>query len=145
MATRKRTSQAPARTNARAGGRAGKKGARTATAKGYASAAWERVYLLSRELNALAKDLGLHEHNRDPDGFDLADAARELARLAGNHNRSLNPDGRTTAQEKDDWIAAGGVGADLGNMADEATHASVAEGVRAVAYELCYLACNYLF
>ena len=88
---------------------------------------------------------GCAARDRGPDGFDLSDAARELARLAGNHNAAVNPDGRTPAQEKGDWVAVGGLGADLGNMADEPAHAQIAEAVRAVAYEVCYLACDYLF
>jgi hypothetical protein len=113
--------------------------------KGYASPAWERVYLLAVELDAFATDLGLHARDPDADGFDLADAARELTRLALNHNREANPEGRKPAQEKEDWVAVGGLGADLGNMADEGAVGGAADGVRAVAYELCYLACDYLF
>ena len=145
MATRKSTPNAPAPTDARAGGRVVKKSGGKAVPAGYASAAWERVYLLSLELDALARDLGLHAQKRDPDGFDLVDAARELARLAGNHNRGVNPDGRTTGQQKEDWVAVGGLGADLGNMADEGAVGTAAGGVRAVAHELCFLACDYLF
>lgn len=141
MATRKPT----AKTTTRSTTPSGKKPARSAGSKGYASPAWERVSVLSVELHGLAKRLGLDTRPRDPDGFDLLDAARELARLAGNHNRAVNPDGRTTAQEKDDWVALGGVGADLGNMADEPAHTPVADGVRAVAYEVCYLVCDYMF
>jgi hypothetical protein len=103
------------------------------------------VNLLSVELDALAGNLGLHARKRDPDGFDPVDAARELARLAGNHNRDVNPDGQTTSQEKADWVAVGGLGADLGNMVEEGTIAKVADGVRHVAHELCFLACDYLF
>jgi hypothetical protein len=113
--------------------------------KGYTSAAWERVYLLSLELDAFAEELGLRHKDQEGDGFDLADAAREVSRLALNHNRDANPEGRTAAQEKDDWVAVGGLGADLGNMADEGAVGTVADGVREVAYELCYLACDYLF
>ena len=141
MATRKRISKRPARPRSTGG----KKPARSAGAKGYTSPAWERIDLLAVELTALATELGLDTRPRDPDGFDLLDAAREMARLAGNHNRAVNPDGRTTAQEKDDWVALGGVGADLGNMAAEPTHAAVAAGVRAIAYEVCYLVCDYMF
>ena len=97
------------------------------------------------ELEALARDLGLDAGERDPEGFDLADAARELARLAGNHNAAVNPGGRTPAQEKDDWVAVGGLGADLGNMADEPAYAGVADDLRAAAHEVCYLACDFLF
>jgi hypothetical protein len=111
----------------------------------YSSAAWERVSELSVQLDALTRELTMHERERDPDGFDLADAARELARLAGNHDPARNPDGRTPAQEKDDWICVAGVGADVGNMSGEAAYAGVARAVRAVAYEVCYLACNFLF
>jgi hypothetical protein len=145
MATRKPTPKAPIRTDARAGGRTVKKAGGKAAPKGYASAAWERVSLLSVELDALARDLGLHARKRDPDGFDLVDAARELARLAGNHNRNVNPDGRTTGQQKEDWVAVGGLGADLGDMADEGAVAAAADGVRPIAHELCFLACDYLF
>lgn len=141
MATRKPT----AKTTTRPKAQTAKKPARSIGAKGYASAAWERVHLLSVELDALARKLGLDKQPRDPDGFDLVDAARELARLAGNHNRAVNPDGRTTAQEKDDWVALGGVGADLGNMADEPAHAPVADGVRRIAHEVCYLVCDFMF
>ena len=132
--------KAPARSKGPGKGRA-----RVVRPKGYTSPAWERVYLLSVEFAALAKELGLDADSRDPEGFDLTDAARELARLAGNHNRAVNPDGRTAAQEKDDWVAIGGLGADLGNMADEPAHAGVADEVRAIAHEVCYLACDYLF
>ena len=41
-------------------------------------------------------------------------------------------------------MAVGGVGADLSNMADEGA-VGAADGVREVAYELCYLVCDYLF
>jgi hypothetical protein len=143
MATRKRVPKPTPRTKKKT--RRPKKASPTAKANRYATPAWERVYLLSLELDALAKDLGLHDQKHDPEGFDLVDAARELARLAGNHHPTLNSDGRTPAQTKDDWIAAGGVGADLGNMAAEDAHAKVAQGVRAVAYEVCYLVCNHLF
>ena len=102
------------------------------------------VYLRSLELDALAGNLWLHARKRDPDGFDLVDAGRELARLAGNHNRDVNPDGRTAGQQKEDWVAVGGLGADLGNMADEGALATAADGVRPVARELCFLACDYL-
>ncbi|HKB01877.1 MAG TPA: hypothetical protein VKD90_06635 [Gemmataceae bacterium] len=117
----------------------------SAVSKGYTSPAWERVYLLAVELDAFATDLGLQPRDPDADGFDLADAARELTRLALNHNREANPEGRKPAQEKEDWVAVGGLGADLGNMADEGAVGGAADGVRAVAYELCYLACDYLF
>jgi hypothetical protein len=116
-----------------------------AAPKGYTAPAWERVYLLAVELDAFAKDLGLHPRDPEAGGFDLADAARELTRLALNHNRQANPDGRKPAQEKEDWVAVGGVGADVGNMADEGAVGGAADGVRAIAHELCYLACNYLF
>ena len=123
----------------------GGKKARSPAAKGYTSAAWERVYLLSVELEAFAQELGLPTRGEESDGFDLADAARELGRLALNHNREANPAGRTADQEKEDWVKVGGVGADLGNMADEGAAGPDADGVRAVAHELCYLACDYLF
>jgi hypothetical protein len=103
------------------------------------------VYVLSVQLDAVAQDLGLHDRERDPDGFDLADAARELARLARNHDLGATPEGRTAAQEKDDWISLAGVGADVGNMAGESVYARIGGDVRAVAHELCYLACDYLF
>ena len=109
------------------------------------SPAWERVDLLSVELAALATGRGLDARGRDPEGVDVAEAARELARLAGNHNAAVNPGGRTAAQERDDWVAVGGLGADLGNMADEPAYAGVADDLRAAAHEVCYLACNYLF
>ena len=142
MATGKRPPKPKAPARAKTPGR-GK--AKLARPKGYTSPAWERVYLLAVELDALAKDLGLDTRQRDPDGFDLADAARELARLAGNHNGAVNPDGRTPAQEKDDWVAVGGLGADLGNMAAEPAYAGVAADLRPAAHEVCYLACDYLF
>jgi hypothetical protein len=131
-------------------GRAGADGtpkgkAKPPVSKGYTSPAWERVYLLAVELDAFATDLGLTAKDPDADGFDLADAARELTRLALNHNREANPEGRKPAQEKEDWVAVGGLGADLGNMADEGAVGGAADGVRAVAHELCYLACDYLF
>lgn len=119
--------------------------AKIPVSKGYTSAAWERVYLLAVELDAFAAELGLRPKGPDAEGFDLSDAARELTRLALNHNREANPEGRKPAQEKEDWVAVGGLGADLGNMADEGTTGPAADGVRAVAYELCYLACDYLF
>jgi hypothetical protein len=125
-------------------GRAKRK-ARAGPPRGYTSAAWERVYLLSVELDAFAKDLGLPDHVPEAEGFDLADAARELTRLALNHSREANPDGRTPAQERDDWVSVAGVGADLGNMADEGAVGRAADGVRAVAHELCFLACDFLF
>jgi hypothetical protein len=145
MPTNKRAPKTGARTNGKAGGRTAGKPTRPAGPGAGTSAAWERVYFLSVELDALARDLGLHKRERDPDGFDLMDAARELARLAENHDRARNPDGRTPAQEKDDWISLAGVGADVGNMAGEAAYAGAAGGVRAAAYELCYLACDFLF
>jgi hypothetical protein len=113
--------------------------------KGYASPAWERVYLLSLELDAIAQELGLHKKRRDPDGFDLADAAKELGRLAQNHNQDENPVARTAEQDREDWIAVGGIGADVGNMADEGAVGAAADTVRAIAHETCYLACDYLF
>jgi hypothetical protein len=103
------------------------------------------VYLLSLELDAFAEDLGQRHKAPEDDGFDLADAAREAGRLALNHNREANPGGRTAAQEREDWVAVGGLGADLGNMADEGAVGAAADGVREVAYELCYLACDFLF
>jgi hypothetical protein len=143
MATRKPTNTKP---NGKPGPTGKKKGKGKADPlNGYASVAWKRVHLLSVELTAIAHDLGMHAKKRDPDGFDLADAARELARLAGNHNREVNPDGRTMSQEKADWVAIGGLGADLGNMADEGILATASDGVRHVAYELCFLTCDYLF
>ena len=142
MATGKRPpkSKAPARAKTAARG-----GARAARPKGYTSPAWERVYLLSVELDALARDLGPAADGGDPDGFGPADAARELARLAGNHDRAANPGGRTPAQERDDWVAVAGLGADLGNMADEPAYAGVAGDLRPAAHEACYLACDFLF
>ena len=113
--------------------------------RGYTSAAWERVYLLAVELDAFAQDLGRPDRGPEAEGFDLADAARELTRLARNHSRAANPDGRTPAQERDDWVSVVGVGADLGNMADEGAVGRAADGVRAVAHELCFLACDFLF
>ena len=142
MATGKRPPKPRTPARPKAAGASRSRGTRP---KGYSSPAWERAYLLSVELDALAKDLGLDAGEPDPEGFDLADAARELARLAGNHNRTVNPDGRTPAQEKDDWVAVGGLGADLGNMADEPAYAAVADDLRAAAHEVCYLACDYLF
>jgi hypothetical protein len=111
----------------------------------YTSDAWERIAVLATNLDVIATDLGLHQRQRDPDGFDLADAARELARLAANYNRVENPEGRNLEAEQSDWVSVGGIGADLGNMADEETRADVAERVRAIAHELCYRACDYLF
>src|SRR5262245_23648299 len=104
----------------------------------FTSDAWERVSVLAMNLEVVATDLGLHERTRDPDGFDLADAARELARLASNYNRVANPEGRNAEAEKSDWVSVGGIGADLGNMADEETREDVANRLRAVAHELCY-------
>jgi|GEM_PF-3679037 len=111
----------------------------------YTSDAWERISVLAMNLEVVAADLGLHERERDPDGFDVADAARELARLSANYNRVENPEGRNLEAEQSDWVSVGGIGADLGNMADEETRADVAERVRAIAHELCYRACDYLF
>jgi hypothetical protein len=145
MPTNKRAPKARPRTNAKSAARTKGKPARPAEPKRYGSGAWERVNLLSVELDALAGNLGLRARKRDPDGFDLVDAARELARLAGNHHRDVNPDGRTTSQEKADWLAVGGLGADLGNMADEGAVAPASDGVRHIAHELCFLACDYLF
>jgi hypothetical protein len=113
--------------------------------KGYTSAAWERIYLMSLELDAIAADLGLPDRDRRPDGFDVVDAARELARLATNYNRATNPDGRNLEGEKSDWVSVGGIGADLGNMADEEPGRPAADAVRPIAHELCYLACDFLF
>jgi hypothetical protein len=110
--------------------------------KGFASPAWERVYFMSLELDAWATQLGLHARKRSDDGFDLVDAARELTRLANNHHRETNPEGRTPEQESEDWIKIGGVGADLGNMAEEESYPGE---IRSIAHELCYLACDYLF
>jgi hypothetical protein len=113
--------------------------------KGYTSRSWERVHLLSLEMGTFANDLGLRVRDADADGFDLADAARELTRLSLNHSWEANPEGRKPAQEKEDWIAVAGLAADLGNMADEGAVGGAAKGVRAIAHELCYLACDYLF
>ena len=113
--------------------------------KGYTSPAWERVYLMALEVEAFAGDPGPPERDGVEDGFDLADAAKELTRLALNQNREANPEGRTAEQEREDWVAVGGVGADLGNMADEGALGPAADGVRPIAHELCYLACDYLF
>src|SRR5262245_7150586 len=111
----------------------------------YTSVGWERIAAIAADLDAVAIDLGLHEQPREPDGFDLADAAKELARLARNYNVISNPDGRNLEAEKSDWVSVGGVGADLGNMADEERLDVVAERVRIIAYELCYRACDFLF
>jgi hypothetical protein len=143
MGTRKSANGKERREPAPTGRPKGK--SKAASPKGYASAAWERVYLLSLELDALAKGLGQHAKGPEADGFDLADAAKEVGRLAMNYNREANPRGRPAAGEKDDWVAVGGLGADLGNMADEGALGAAADGVREVAYELCYLACDYLF
>jgi hypothetical protein len=113
--------------------------------RGYTSPAWERVYLMSMELAAVAKDRGLPDAKPESEGFDVADAARELARLATLHDRAAHPEGRTPAQEREDWIAVGGIGADLGNMADEEGRSAAADGLRDIAHELCYLVCDYLF
>jgi hypothetical protein len=142
MAKKTTTGKKPGRADT---GGSGKGNAKAPVSKGYTSAGWERVYLLAVELDAFATDLGLTAKDSGADGFDLADAARELTRLALNHNREANPEGRKPAQEKEDWVAVGGLGADLGNMADEGTVGGAADGVRAVAHELCYLACDYLF
>lgn len=131
-------SRKPTRTTAR-------EPAPRAIPRGFATVAWERVYLMAVELEALAKDAGLPAGGAQAGGFDLGDAARELARLAANYNRDGNPGGPTPEQEKEDWVAVGGVGADLGNMAEEGAVGGTADAARAVAYELCYLACNYLF
>jgi len=144
MATDKKKAKAPARAGAKAV-RTGRPPAPAAGPRGYTSAAWERVDLMSLELAAVARDLGLPERAEATDGFDVADAARELARLASNYNRALNPAGRNAEGEREDWVAVGGLGADLGNMADEGAVGAAADTVRAVAYELCYLACDYLF
>ncbi len=114
-------------------------------AKGYTSAAWERVYLMSLELEALARELGITAENHAEEGFDLTDAAKEVGRLARNHDRNANPATRSADQERDDWVALGGLGADLGNMADDEPNLAAADGTRAIAYELCYLTCDYLF
>ena len=42
-------------------------------------------------------------------------------------------------------IALAGVGADLGNMSEESESSSAMHSVRAIAHEVCYLACDYLF
>lgn len=123
---------------------AAKAGPKTA-ARGHTSPAWERVYLMAMELAALAKDRGLPESHPEAEGFDVSDAARELARVAALHDRAVTPGERTPAQEKEDWVAVGGVGADLGNMADEEGRSAAADGVREIAHELCYLVCDYLF
>ncbi|HKA08024.1 MAG TPA: hypothetical protein VKD71_12250 [Gemmataceae bacterium] len=112
--------------------------------KGYTSPGWERIYLMSLELDAIAADLGLPERDQPTDGFDVADAARELARLSANYNRDINPDGRNAEAEKSDWVSVAGLGADLGNMADEKRGAP-ADAIRPIAHELCYLACDFLF
>jgi hypothetical protein len=112
--------------------------------KGYTSPAWERIYLMSVELDAIAADLGLPKRDQSTDSFDVADAARELARLAANYNRDANPHGRNAEAEKSDWVSIAGLGADLGNMADEKSGA-VANAIRPIAHELCYLACDFLF
>src|SRR5438552_1925895 len=100
--------------------------ARRSLPKGYTSPAWERVSLLAVELAALAHDLGQTDRTAETEGFDVADAARELGRLATNHDRSTTPTDRTTEQETEDWIAVGGLGADLGNMADEGPDSATA-------------------
>lgn len=113
--------------------------------RGYTSAAWERVYLMSLELAAFTADPTAPEANEESEGFGLPDASHELTRLAQNYNGDTNPDPRTLEQETQDWVRVGGIGADLGNMAEETSVADDAEGVRAIAHELCYLACDYLF
>ena len=145
MAARKSKAKTPSPKKPKAKGKAATRAARKGPPKGYTSAAWERAYLMSLELDVLAQDLGLDEPESAGEGFDVADAARELARLAANHDRAANPDGRTTEQETEDWIAVGGLGADLGNMADEGPDGRVADAVRTIAHEVCYLACDYLF
>jgi hypothetical protein len=112
--------------------------------KGYTSTAWERVYLISLELDAISADLGLPERNQPTESFDAADAARELARLSSNYNRDTNPDGRNAEAEQSDWVSVAGLGADLGNMADENPGAP-GDAIRPIAHELCYLACDFLF
>jgi len=116
----------------------------TSRLKGYTSPAWERIYLMSVELDAIAADVGLVNRDESSDGFDVADAARELARLAANYNRETNPEGRNAESEKSDWVTVAGRGADLGNMAGENPGAP-ADAIRPIAHELCYLACDYLF
>src|SRR5262245_64753498 len=111
----------------------------------YTSPGWERIAAIAVDLDGVAIDLGLNERPRDPDGFDLADAAKELARLASNFNRVANPDGRNLEAEKSDWVSVAGIGADLGNMAEEESREDVADRVKVIAHELCYRACNYLF
>jgi hypothetical protein len=143
MATGKRKPNAPARRTAK-GARRGPAGP-AAGPTTYTSAGWERVFLLSLELTAVAHDLGLPKRAEATEGFDVADAARELGRLASNYDRTVNPAGRNAEREREDWVAVGGLGADLGNMADEGAAGPSADAVRAVAYELCYLACDYLF
>jgi hypothetical protein len=112
--------------------------------KRYTSPAWERIYLVSVELDAIAADLGLPIPSQPSESFDVADAAREIARLAANYNRDTNPDGRNVEAEKSDWVSVAGLGADLGNMADEKPGAP-ADAIRPIAHELCYLACDFLF
>ena len=119
--------------------------AKPAASKDFTSPSWERVYLLALELNLIAADLGQTQGNHNDEGFDLVDAARELSRLASNHNRETNPEGRTAEQENEDWIAIAGVGADLGDMAQESESSSAMHSVRGIAHEVCYLACDYLF
>ena len=111
---------------------------------GYTSPAWERIYLMSVELDAIAADLGLPKRGQSTDSFDVADAAHELARLAANYNHESNPDGRNAEAEQSDWVSVAGLGADLGNMADEKPGTAV-DAIRPIAHELCYLACDYLF
>ena len=116
-----------------------------APAKGFDSPSWERVYLLSLELELIARELGQLQGKHDDEGFDLVDASRELARIATNHNRDDHPEGRSTEQENADWIAVAGLAADLGNMAEESESSSAMHSVRTIAHEVCYLACDYLF
>jgi hypothetical protein len=113
--------------------------------KGFDSPSWERVYLLSLELELIARELGQLSGQHDDEGFDLVDASRELARLASNHNRDNNPAGRTAEQENEDWITVAGLGADLGNMSEESGSSAAMHSVRTIAHEVCYLACDYLF
>lgn len=116
-----------------------------APSTGFTSPSWERVYLLALELESIARDLGQLTGKHDDEGFDLVDASRELTRLASNHNREITPADRTAEQENEDWIALAGVGADLGNMSEESESSSAMHSVRAIAHEVCYLACDYLF
>ena len=119
--------------------------AKPAAPKAFTSPSWERVYLLALELQLIANDLGQLEGTHNDEGFDLVDASRELSRLASNHNRETKPEGRNAEQENEDWIAVAGVGADLGDMAQESESSNAMHSVRAIAHEVCYLACDYLF